>query len=258
MLNEQVIKAAIISKVRNRITDKHVLISEMVFSQGARRADLVVANGHLHAYEVKSDLDTLKRLDGQVLDYLSRFDKLVLVVSSKFVEKALETNERVGVWEATETASGKVRIRIIRPGRLESVSNIQYLCEFLLKSELSNLVRSKAQCARALSLSRAELMEYAAKLPVSVVRDFVLRSIKFRYESVSSCFLQGCSKGVSPEDILGLSRSKIRRKLAEDKFESFVEKTGELKKRVLDLSRFFPQGDIPENIPRFVLVPPKD
>ncbi|MCS4247532.1 sce7726 family protein [Pseudomonas sp. BIGb0164] len=257
MLNEQMIKAAVIAKIQNKVSSGDaVLINEMVFSHGTRRADLAVVNENLHAFEIKSDLDTLRRLDGQVSDYSSRFDKLILVVSGKFVEHALQSNEKIGVWKASLNSNGKVQLRVIRPGRIERVRNISFLCDFLLKSELIELIRAHMGYTNLSRLSRESLTELASDIPISIIRGFVLRAIKVRYEKTSSLFFATCSDGVVfPHEMDNLSRSKVRRKEMEKLFKCPRTLGVNIERREINLSKFFPKGDIPENIPRFVLVP---
>ncbi|SET06348.1 hypothetical protein SAMN03159342_01190 [Pseudomonas sp. NFPP04] len=251
------IKAAVIAKIQTKVnSDGAVLINEMVFSHGARRADLAVVNGNLHAFEIKSDLDTLRRLEGQVSDYSSRFDKLILVVSEKFVEHALQSNEKIGVWKASLDLNGKVRLQVIRPGRLDRVRDVGFLCDFLLKSELIDLVRAHKKYTYLSRLSRENLTALALDIPISIIRDFMLRAIKLRYEKTSSLFFATCSDGVvSPNEMDNLSRSKVRRKEMEELFKCPRALGANVERREINLSRFFPKGDIPENIPRFVLVP---
>jgi len=256
MLNEQDIKAAVIGRIRARAgRENAVLINEMVFGSNSRRADLVVANGHLVAFEIKSDLDTLRRLDGQVSDYLARFDKLVLVVSSKFLKCALDFDERVGVWESFRNEKGVVKIRVVRPGRLKSITSRDNLCEFLLKRELVDLIRNETGAIGCGSLSREALEGLSKNISVSKIRTYVIDSIKFRYRDLSGGFFSSCAVTVKPKDLEKLSRSKIKRKNLELSLPGFSRSSKPFEKREINLSRFFPAGDIPESIPRFVLVP---
>lgn len=256
MLNEQDIKAAVIGKIRARAgRDNAVLINEMVFGKSSRRADLVVANGHLIAFEVKSDLDTLRRLEGQVSDYLTRFDKLVLVVSSRFLQCALDVDERVGVWESFRNEKGLVKIRVVRPGKLKPITSRVNLCEFLLRRELIDLIRRETDAVNFSSLSRESLEGLSESVSVSKIRAYVLDSIKYRYRELSVGFFNSCTVSIKPKDLEKLSRSKVNRKKLEIALPEFSRSSGSFEKREINLSRFFPAGDIPESIPRFVLVP---
>lgn len=50
------------------------------------KADFVVLNGSAMVYEVKTDLDNLQRLDAQIADYYSAFDKVTVVCGLKTME----------------------------------------------------------------------------------------------------------------------------------------------------------------------------
>jgi len=94
VLNEGDIKAAVIDRLfASAALSDAVLINEMVIANWSRRADLVVANGKLHAFEIKSDFDSLRRLQGQVETYLSRFDKVTVVCTPKFAQLVRDCTE---------------------------------------------------------------------------------------------------------------------------------------------------------------------
>jgi len=254
-LNEKDIKAAVIEKVRARVAKENaVLINEMVIGDRDRRADLVVANGHMNAFEVKSDLDNLSRLAGQLKSYLSRFDKLTLVVSSKYVDDALKTETRIGVWEAF-LENGAVTIRVRRPGRIELVSDRKNICGFMLKSELISFLRSHHIVMNFRHATREELISQLERFPIYLIRKATIEFVKARYRPLSSNFFDGCSTVVAPSDLTNLSRSKVKRLRLEDELGWNQRRAPSSKRREINLSKFFPEGDIPDSMPRYILVP---
>lgn len=52
------------------------------------RADLVLLNGEMAGYEIKSDADTVVRLHKQVHAFSSVMDKVIIVVTDKNIEKS--------------------------------------------------------------------------------------------------------------------------------------------------------------------------
>jgi hypothetical protein len=54
---------------------------------GASRADVVIINGETTVYEIKSEFDSLKRINQQILDYTSIFDKVYVVVHPTHVNQ---------------------------------------------------------------------------------------------------------------------------------------------------------------------------
>ena len=65
-----------------------VLIDELVVQRKNGRVDVAVVNAHLHCYEIKSDADTLTRLQRQVRVYGKVFDYLNVVVTDKHLALA--------------------------------------------------------------------------------------------------------------------------------------------------------------------------
>jgi len=66
-----------------------VVIEELGLCRGQVRVDVVVVNGLLHGYEIKSDRDTLRRLGVQVKVYGKVFDQATLVVGDRHLAEAL-------------------------------------------------------------------------------------------------------------------------------------------------------------------------
>lgn len=74
--NEITIKSNFINKVITK-TKKHVTIFEL--KVGSSRIDLCKINGHSTAYEIKTELDSPKRLEGQMKDYFQFFEEVYLI-----------------------------------------------------------------------------------------------------------------------------------------------------------------------------------
>lgn len=70
-------------------TDPDTLIlEELGLRHGATRVDIVVVNGCLHGFELKSDRDSLQRLPRQVRMYSEILDYVTLVVGQRHAVKA--------------------------------------------------------------------------------------------------------------------------------------------------------------------------
>ena len=95
---------------------KNVLLSKMVFGKyspsttswlyefkvGEARADAVLINGVATAFEIKTDLDDFSRAKSQLEAYYSCFDRVVFVVGSGQINKALqELPDHVGIVSLT-------------------------------------------------------------------------------------------------------------------------------------------------------------
>ncbi len=89
--NDSVIRSAL----KKELTKIHqddielAIIEELGVGHGRARIDIVVVNGIMHGYEIKSDLDTLERLHEQMIEFNNVFDKLTLVVGKRHLYEAI-------------------------------------------------------------------------------------------------------------------------------------------------------------------------
>ena len=87
-----------------------VMLSE--FRVGTNKADCVILNGLSTCYEIKTELDNLKRLPEQLDSYISLFDKVYVVAAKTHIEKIkLIVPEAVGIIELTD----KNKLEEIKP-----------------------------------------------------------------------------------------------------------------------------------------------
>jgi len=91
MFGDQEIRQAL----RSRLSSKHakqadtVFIEEFGICRGQGRMDPVVVNSVFHGYEIKSDRDSLRRLDGQVELYSKVLDRATIVVGDRHLSATL-------------------------------------------------------------------------------------------------------------------------------------------------------------------------
>jgi hypothetical protein len=94
MSNTQVregqIRASLLAALHDRHgADSNTLIrQELGLCAGARRVDLAVINGEMVGFEIKSDQDTLYRLAGQADAYGQVLDRVTLVTTERYLDKA--------------------------------------------------------------------------------------------------------------------------------------------------------------------------
>ena len=77
--NETTIKANFIDQVLISQNPSTVSIFELPI--GSSRVDICKINGHSAAYEIKTDLDTFSRLEGQLHDYFDVFESVYVITS---------------------------------------------------------------------------------------------------------------------------------------------------------------------------------
>lgn len=77
--NETTIKANFIDRILLPQSPETISIFELPI--GNSRVDMCKVNGHSAAYEIKTDLDTFDRLEGQLRDYFDVFETVYVVTS---------------------------------------------------------------------------------------------------------------------------------------------------------------------------------
>jgi len=100
--NEYVYKNAIAEKI---LLGRHSLNTACMVSEFRVhncKADVVIFNGTSNVYEIKTEYDSLDRLEHQLEAYLKVFDKVNVVTAQKHTKKVLaQAPESVGVFELT-------------------------------------------------------------------------------------------------------------------------------------------------------------
>jgi hypothetical protein len=135
------LKAAVVNHLleQGALHRGDILISELPLAGTSVRADLVALSepNELLGIEVKSDRDSLTRLQRQLDTYNEYFDQVVLVVGERHVARALEMSDNgVEIWLARADLS----IEVLRSGskRTAPKTGIQLLTQKQARKVSSN------------------------------------------------------------------------------------------------------------------------
>lgn len=112
-------------------------LSEIPISSS--KADFVLINGKSVVYEIKTQLDTLERLEKQVNDYYKAFDHVCVITCENYCDEVLEmfNNTKVGVY----VLSSKERIKKIKiPEKYDNNLNCNVMFKVLNKREYENIL----------------------------------------------------------------------------------------------------------------------
>lgn len=135
--NEYVFKNLIANKI---LCGKHSLKTATMLSEfrvGKNKADCVILNGKSICYEIKTNYDSLVRLEDQLNSYKQLFDEVYIVCSKKYEEEILENiPENFGVITLTKRNTLKT-LRVA--ARREEPLNKQLLIDSLRQSEYKRL-----------------------------------------------------------------------------------------------------------------------
>jgi len=195
-LKEPQIKAALIDRLidKGHLCEDAVVINELVVADNRRRADIVVAGEKLHAFEIKSDHDTLSRLDGQIEVFDAHFDEVTVVCGSRYADAILkQTDEHIGVWVVEEEA-GNVHWSIRRRGKAMPIVDQRALASFMPMKDLVPILRKAGTTCRW-NMGRYEVDETATQAPVAVLSAAVLAYFKNRHSKANAKFHEARGQG---------------------------------------------------------------
>lgn len=138
--NEYVYKNFIVNK---KLLGKHSLNTATMLSEfrvGRNKADSIILNGKSTCYEIKTDYDSLIRLDDQLSSYSQLFDEVNVICSHKHVDSVLtQASKNIGVI----LLSDKNTFRTVRhPVNRREKLNKSLLIKSLRQDEYITLVES--------------------------------------------------------------------------------------------------------------------
>jgi len=110
------------------------------FRVGDSIADIVLFNGTSKAFEIKTELDSNKRLVGQLADYSKIFKESYIVTYENLVDKYLNQNNSVGVISLEKNSKG-LKMKEIRPAKI----NLEIDPKSIIRSLRTNEYKSIAK-----------------------------------------------------------------------------------------------------------------
>ncbi|WP_066408178.1 sce7726 family protein [Aliarcobacter skirrowii] len=116
------IKISLYNELLKQLNNDQFIVPEVFL--GKAIADLLVVNGDIHIYEIKSKNDSLSRLEHQLIRYKQCANKVTLVVDQKFITKLdnLPIMDNVGIILVDE----KYRLKNIQPSISSEIEKQSY------------------------------------------------------------------------------------------------------------------------------------
>jgi hypothetical protein len=206
--DEAEIKARVLNQLKadKAIHDGAVIASE--FRVRSNRIDLAIANGHFIGIEIKTELDTLRRIEQQAATYSAYFDHLIFVVADKHLEKCIEILPKdVTLWSVTKT--GKIRFR--RDRKAKKRKDEEVFLELLTMEEIRRASSNKK------AATRSEMIAGVAK-PRTAFTDAFTK----RYRDGSDALWKHAqSAKIDRDDLVKLSRfAELREKARKAELEN--------------------------------------
>ena len=184
-LLETEIKASIINflLINNLISFDTLLLNEYSIDRHSRRVDLlaIIKNTSI-AFEIKSEADSLRRIDGQIEKYLNFFDKLIIVAAPKHINEILRTSPKnVAIWQISSQG-----ISIVQTGQIRRISNKFNLLKLMTVRELTILANQTISTSGY--KHRNELENILKDVPLRLLRASYFANIAAKYSKPNHNF----------------------------------------------------------------------
>jgi len=117
------IKIALFKRIFKEIKQNYIVVPELSLFSAV--ADMVVVNGDIHIYEIKSKVDSLSRLKAQLSRYKSCADKVTVVADEKFIPQLLDhpDMENIGII----SVNNRIHFKIIKEATVSEMNGKDYM-----------------------------------------------------------------------------------------------------------------------------------
>jgi hypothetical protein len=196
LTNDKIIRSEL-RKDLDRMCKKHVdtkIIEELGISHGLARIDIAVVNGIIHGYELKSDMDNLKRLPQQIIAYNAVLDKVTLVVGEAHLYQAIRIIPEWWGITVTSPLSPNQNLNLIKIRKPEQNpnQNSQAIAMLLWREEALNILEKMGKAKGLKSKNRKQIYEKLVELLTQKeLKNIVRKQLHFRinWRSDQRCIL---------------------------------------------------------------------
>jgi hypothetical protein len=146
----------------DHIEPNTLILDELGLEHGECRADIAVINGHLNGFEIKSDKDTLYRLENQINIYNAVFDHSSIIVSDSHILAAMRMiPEWWGVILAIEDFhSSCIQFKLIRSPQQNIYVDDYAVVQLLWRNEAQEALLNLGMRGKQLREKRSNLYHY--------------------------------------------------------------------------------------------------
>jgi hypothetical protein len=198
-MHEKLIKCKLVDLLLKKYPNS-LLGVEIPFLAGKRWVDVLLINKkeEIVAFEVKSKFDSLRRLQAQLGDYLRTFDRVYIVISTKFKDHKLITELPENVGYAYIDNNNQISfIRKAAPNKQLLKLNLSY---FLWKKDLLSFSQKQQE---SVELLRSRLLKNCT---VREIHQMAIEALLSRYQDRFNIFKREKSKYTHQEDLEYLTK----------------------------------------------------
>ncbi len=155
------------------------LYEEYTIPSGKARADIIAVNGHVIAYEIKSDYDSLKRLSSQILEYDSTFEMNYIVTGEKFIREVRRIVPSYwGIVLIKKNEKGLISIKFERRAKLNPALDFESFIGLLSAEEIKKIALNQPNIIQ--KYSKLQIRKYFKQDLVKLLNNTL--SIKYKNE----------------------------------------------------------------------------
>lgn len=167
------IKIALYKKIFGELKQDYIAVPEVSLQRNI--IDLLVCNGDIHIFEIKSKSDSLKRLEKQIETFSQYANRVTIVADTKFIDK-LTTSVYMKDIGITEIKDGK--LFTIREAKSKNIDYVKYLL-YLNTKEIKEALRGIPNVSKLSTIEAED--KIAHMLKPDEVRRLILYYIKQKY-----------------------------------------------------------------------------
>lgn len=138
MLNDKKIRNELITRLLKKNLSRTDILEEIAVKRGLAIADVVANFKTPHCYEIKSDVDSLTRLNKQAVYFSDVFKKVTLITTKKHVLKA---EDIIPAWWGiilSEEKGERVKFSTYRKSSINPANTTENLLSMLWNNELKD------------------------------------------------------------------------------------------------------------------------
>jgi hypothetical protein len=157
------IREAVHKKIlrRHHANPKTLIIDELGLKHGTCRADIAVVNGWLSGFEIKSDKDSLFRLENQAEVYNAVFNYITIVAGESHFPSVMDyVSDWWGIIICTKGPRGAIKFSTVRKPIRNSTIDPFSVAQLLWKNEIVEILGNRGISPKFFRLQRSELYEF--------------------------------------------------------------------------------------------------
>jgi len=213
MLNELSIKIILLDYLLREKLKNRIIALEVPYMYRKRQVDvLLIFQNKIHAFEIKSDHDSLKRLHPQAKDYLNTFNYTSIVIGDKFLNDSGLKNISKHFGLIHINSKTKEVHELKKPKENLRLKKYNLSCFIPKKNIIAKLKDKNIATSNNIPIEEAR-KNFLRKLTTKEIRRLAYEALKNKYQKNYNLFRDEIGKKVHQEDLRLLTEKNIPLKI---------------------------------------------